>query len=75
MILIKPPLKEANKIWNGLGTAIKFPGKYGLEVCDATKVADLIEKSKRKIAAIVTEGTLGPIYGKYPKPDEIKAKF
>jgi tRNA G10 N-methylase Trm11 len=51
------------------------PGKYGVEVSDATKVSDLIEKSKNKIAAIVTEGTLGPIYGIYPKPADITQNF
>jgi tRNA G10 N-methylase Trm11 len=51
------------------------PGKYGVEVSDAAKVADLIEKSKSQIAAIVTEGTLGPIYGQYPKADEIAKNF
>lgn len=51
------------------------PGKYGVEVSDATKVSELIEKSKNKISAIVTEGTLGPIYGIYPKPAEIEQNF
>ena len=51
------------------------PGKYGVEVCDATKVANLIEKSQRKIAAIVTEGTLGPLYGSFPKSTEIAENF
>lgn len=51
------------------------PGKYGVEVSDAALVADLIEKSKSKISAIVTEGTLGPIYGHYPKADEITKNF
>lgn len=51
------------------------PGKYGVEVSDATEVSGLIEKSKNKISAIVTEGTLGPIYGNYPKPEEITQNF
>ena len=51
------------------------PGKYGVEVADATKVADIIAKSGHKISAIVTEGTLGPIYGAYPKPNEIVQNF
>lgn len=51
------------------------PGKYGVEVSDATKVSGLIEKSGHKINAIVTEGTLGPIYGKYPSPAEIDKNF
>ncbi len=51
------------------------PGKYGVEVCDALQVADLISKSKQKVAAIVTECTLGPIYSDYPKPAEIEKNF
>lgn len=51
------------------------PGKYGLEVSDATKIADLIAKSGQKINAIVTEGTLGPLYSQYPKIDEIQKNF
>ncbi len=51
------------------------PGKYGVEISDATKVSGLIAKSGNKINAIVTEGTLGPIYGQYPKPEEIQANF
>jgi tRNA G10 N-methylase Trm11 len=51
------------------------PGKYGVEISDAAKVSDLIEKSQSKISAIVTEGTLGPIYGQYPKPEEIAKNF
>ncbi len=51
------------------------PGKYGVEVSDATKVSDLIAKSNNKISAIVTEGTLGPIYGQYPKVEEIAKNF
>lgn len=50
-------------------------GKYGVEVSDATKVSGLITKSKSIINAIVTESTLGPIYGQYPKPDEIEKNF
>lgn len=51
------------------------PGKYGLEICDATVVADLIEKSGQHISSVITEGTLGPIYGEYPKPAEISHNF
>ncbi len=51
------------------------PGKYGLEVSDATKVSGLIEKGKQKISAIVTECTLGPMYGSFPKADEITKNF
>ena len=51
------------------------PGKYGLETSDATEVADLIGKSGQKINAIVTESTLGPIYGQYPKQEEVAKNF
>lgn len=51
------------------------PGKYGLEVCDAAKVSDLIAKSGHKINAVVTECTLGPMYGEFPKNHEIKRNF
>ena len=51
------------------------PGKYGLEISDAAKIAELIDKSGRKINAIATEGTLGPIYSKYPSNEEITKNF
>jgi tRNA G10 N-methylase Trm11 len=51
------------------------PGKYGLEISDAKNVSDLVGKSTQKVSAIVTEGTLGPIYGTYPKPGEIAKNF
>ena len=51
------------------------PGKYGVEISDAIKVSDLIEKSKSQISAIVTEGTLGPMYSQYPKLEEIAKNF
>ncbi len=50
-------------------------GKFGLEIEDATKIAGLIEKSDRKISAIVTECTLGPMYSIFPKTGEIAANF
>lgn len=49
------------------------PGKYHLEVSDATTVGKLA--STQNIQAIVTEGTLGPIYSEYPKPSEISQNF
>lgn len=51
------------------------PGKYGLENSDATKVSDLVGKSGHTIKGVVTECTLGPIYGEYPKNHEIKQNF
>lgn len=49
------------------------PGKYHFETSDARKVAPLMQS--QKISAIVTEGTLGPIYFKYPSTKEIKQNF
>jgi len=49
------------------------PRKYHVETADARKIASLLET--QKISAVVTEGTLGPIYGKYPTQTEIKANF
>lgn len=49
------------------------PGKYHVEVADARNVGGLL--SGQKISAIVSEGTLGPIYGQYPKIAEIKQNF
>jgi tRNA G10 N-methylase Trm11 len=55
-------------------------GRYHVDVSDAREVSKLIEKlvavkAFGKISAIVTEGYLGPLYGKFPKPDEIEANF
>ncbi len=49
------------------------PGKYHLEVSDATSVAKLAQS--QNINAIVTEGTLGPMYTVYPKAAEITQNF
>lgn len=51
------------------------PGKYGVEVSDAAEVSKLLEKSKTKISGIVTECTLGPMYGNFPKAGEIAKNF
>lgn len=51
------------------------PGKYGLEISDVANIADLIGKANQKISAVVTEGTLGPMYGQYPKSEEVKKNF
>ncbi len=59
----------------------KIPkGKYHLETVDAREVSRVVEnlikiKAFPKIAHIVTEGTLGPMYGKYPKSNEIETNF
>lgn len=49
------------------------PGKYHLEVSDATEVSKLL--AGQNIRGVVTESTLGPIYSKYPKPEEIVKNF
>jgi tRNA G10 N-methylase Trm11 len=49
------------------------PGKYNVEVADATNLAHLM--ASQKVAAVVTEGTLGPVYGNYPKPADIAKNF
>jgi tRNA G10 N-methylase Trm11 len=49
------------------------PGKYHLETSDAKNISLLL--AGHSINAIVTEGTLGPIYSQYPKEAEIKANF
>lgn len=48
-------------------------GKYVLNVSDARKVSELINKTA--ISAIVTECTLGPMYSQFPKDDEIEKNF
>ena len=49
------------------------PGKYNVEVADATNCAHLM--TSQKVSAVVTEGTLGPVYGTYPKPADITKNF
>ncbi|MBL8030545.1 MAG: hypothetical protein JNN11_04840 [Candidatus Doudnabacteria bacterium] len=51
------------------------PGKYGLEVSDATKVSEPILKSGHTISSVVTECTLGPIYSDYPSKLDIEKNF
>ena len=48
-------------------------GKYIVNISDAKNVSKLIDKTS--ISAIVTECTLGPMYGKFPKDDEIAKNF
>ena len=48
-------------------------GKYIVNISDAKSVSKLIDKTP--ISAIVTECTLGPMYGKFPKDDEIAKNF
>lgn len=48
-------------------------GKYILNVSDAKHVSKLVDK--QPISAIVTECTLGPVYSRFPKDDEINANF
>lgn len=49
------------------------PSRYKLFAADATEISSQL--SPFKISAIVTEGTLGPIYGKVPKKNEMAANF
>ncbi len=49
------------------------PGKYRLETSDVAKVSDAFKGEK--IASIVTEGYLGPMYGELPKQSEIDRNF
>lgn len=59
----------------------KIPkGKYHLEQSDAQKVSKIVEKliginAFKQITNIVTEGNLGPMYSKFPKPEEIETNF
>jgi tRNA G10 N-methylase Trm11 len=49
------------------------PGKYHLHAVDATKVAPLLEG--QNVTGVVTECTLGPLYGELPKPEVMKQNF
>jgi len=49
------------------------PGKYRLEVADVADVATVFKGEK--FSAVVTEGSLGPIYSTLPKPAEIAQNF
>lgn len=49
------------------------PGKYRLETCDVANISEVFKGEK--IAAIVTEGSLGPIYSELPKMLEIEQNF
>lgn len=59
----------------------KIPkGKYHLDAVDARAVSAFISHLQEiraidGIKAVVTEGTLGPIYGKLPSPDEMQENF
>ncbi|MBI4049294.1 MAG: hypothetical protein HY395_00550 [Candidatus Doudnabacteria bacterium] len=48
-------------------------GRYKLFLSDATEIS--LQLPHFQIAAIVTEGTLGPIYTKVPKKSEMNANF
>jgi tRNA G10 N-methylase Trm11 len=49
------------------------PGKYKVEVADVRNVSTTFKDEK--IAAIATEGSLGPIYGVLPKPAQMERNF
>jgi tRNA G10 N-methylase Trm11 len=48
-------------------------GKYMVNVSNAKEVSKLINKTP--IHAIVTEGTLGPVYSQFPKMEDIEKNF
>jgi tRNA G10 N-methylase Trm11 len=55
-------------------------GKYHVETSDARGVSELVQtmvtiNAIKGVQGIVTEGYLGPIYGKYPKQEEIQKNF
>jgi len=49
------------------------PGRYKLFKSDAIEISAHL--ANYKIASVVTEGTLGPIYGKLPKKPEMTTNF
>lgn len=49
------------------------PGRYKLFQSDAAEIS--LQLPKFSISAVVTEGTLGPIYGKVPKKPEMARNF
>ena len=49
------------------------PGRYKLFKSHATEIS--LQMPNDKLQAIVTEGTLGPIYGKVPKKAEMETNF
>ncbi len=55
-------------------------GKYHVEVADAREISSLVDNLTQvgaisSIGGIVTEGYLGPMYGQFPKQDEIDKNF
>ncbi|GAC1412592.1 MAG: hypothetical protein NVSMB66_2000 [Candidatus Doudnabacteria bacterium] len=49
------------------------PGKYKLLVADARAVSEAFKGEK--FSSVVTEGSLGPIYGSLPKPAQMEQNF
>lgn len=49
------------------------PGRYKLMASHAAEIS--MQLPEMKVSAIVTEGTLGPIYGKLPRKSEMQANF
>ena len=49
------------------------PNKYRLETTDVAMISDVF--NDQKFGAIVTEGSLGPMYSQLPKPAEIERNF
>ncbi len=52
-----------------------LPKNYDLFPGDAGLVADSVFKAREAVQAIVTEGTLGPVFGHFPTSDKIEQVF
>jgi tRNA G10 N-methylase Trm11 len=74
-------IKGSEKNLEWFRNRYKIPkGKYHLEISDVRQVSVLVENlakigAFKNISGVVTEGYLGPMYGKYPAPEEIAANF
>jgi tRNA G10 N-methylase Trm11 len=51
------------------------PGRYKLFKANAAEISLFLPQTDVKISSVVTEGTLGPIYGKLPKKPEMQNNF
>ncbi|MEK9180673.1 MAG: DNA methyltransferase [Patescibacteria group bacterium] len=67
-------MDDAEKNLQWFRTRYKLPpNHFELAVCDVKDLAKTVES--RKICAVVSEGTLGPAYGKIPNQKEIEKNF
>ncbi len=77
----KPAISGSEKNLEWFRNRYKIPkGKYHLETTDARSVSEFIAHLKQikaitKVNAIVTEGTLGPMYSQFPSSNEIDKNF